>query len=368
LSFWFGVELAIDFGLPLVMAVVGVWLVWRGWPRGKRKGVRVCRACGYDLRETSGEKCPECGFAVNASRGAVFKLLSKRRLALAAVLCVPMMWVLWMGVTFFLWAGLYQYRISQLLGEQPSGASVVIQWPFAQQTQVTDQLYIPYVLCRMWQDRQGAWEAARLMMEPRNVTLTPRGGYFARSQEWLMFLVNGLVYPQAHYERYFPTYQEQMHLVTVNHATAQDHRLYGLMGQVGPISNLEIIGSQIDGKTLEEISKLKSLTQLVIQEVNAPIPDLLRLKELQNLDILMIDFGRPIGPHDIAVLDSLPRVTTLWLKAERVESGCDEALAKLISKPQLWRIHLEMELKEKDFPKTLDVKKGRFGEAYGERR
>lgn len=59
------------FGVPIVLAGSAIALVLIG-----QFGVRLlvplpkpnCPGCGYDLREPSGEKCPECGLVIGAAR------------------------------------------------------------------------------------------------------------------------------------------------------------------------------------------------------------------------------------------------------------------------------------------------------------
>jgi hypothetical protein len=45
------------------------WLLWRRRRLRRRRTQGRCLACGYDLRGSSGDRCPECGSVV-AARGA----------------------------------------------------------------------------------------------------------------------------------------------------------------------------------------------------------------------------------------------------------------------------------------------------------
>ncbi len=284
-----------------------------------------------------------------------------------------MAWVVWMGVTFFSWALVLHYRVSQLQVIQDSGATATLRWPYVYPNKprwpddVEPRLWVSWQVCRVWiPGKEDALDVAASLTDYKNVTLKPWDPNLPRGLQWWMFFTHWVLWPGNHYRRYAPVYPEPVAWVEISGATAADDKLFELLTKIGPVSHVAIMKSQIDGKTLEALSEMTTLTQLDIEAVNAPVPELLQLKSLQGLEILSIDFGRPIGEADIRLIDGLPKLTTLALTAQRAQAGCDEALAKLISKPRLWRIKLNIELKESEFPKTLKVMRERFDHSSAE--
>ncbi|MGP1310022.1 MAG: hypothetical protein ACTS27_07495 [Phycisphaerales bacterium] len=58
---------------PVFQGVFGAVLYFRAGPIARRlapTGVRLCRECGYDIKGVTGERCPECGAALQRSQSA----------------------------------------------------------------------------------------------------------------------------------------------------------------------------------------------------------------------------------------------------------------------------------------------------------
>src|SRR4051794_10183022 len=67
--YWLGMQLPESWGAWLWRAYLPVWIVFTAallasvagrWMLGRRRGIGICPACGYDLRATP-KRCPECG-------------------------------------------------------------------------------------------------------------------------------------------------------------------------------------------------------------------------------------------------------------------------------------------------------------------
>ncbi len=90
---WKACELGIDFGIPAAMACAGMWLIWWGFKPKWHWLARRCEKCGYDMRETEGMKCPECGRAAVNERELSGRKRNWKKVAGGVVLILPMFWI-----------------------------------------------------------------------------------------------------------------------------------------------------------------------------------------------------------------------------------------------------------------------------------
>ena len=58
-----GWHLTIPLVYPAVLSVSATWFVHHRLKRARRRVPCTCASCGYDLRGTTSEVCPECGVA-----------------------------------------------------------------------------------------------------------------------------------------------------------------------------------------------------------------------------------------------------------------------------------------------------------------
>ncbi len=374
MSPWFAIELLLDFALPLLLAALGFYLIRRSIPKSKIKSTPICRACAYNLTGVTASACPECGFTTTPTRKQIFRLVPKKRVIAGLLLTLPMLWVLWMFLTFYSWVLPLQYNLNNVIQRRLSGAVAKVNWQFP---------HFEDTRSDTWWDKTGIWLSAQAVMlwgpnqltfpdaqfearrltRKHNITLDPTLIASSLPLRLTNFTLQWLFWPGEHYRRYVKLLDEPPTSVVITDVTPKDQDLFDQIAGIGPFKELQVISSHIDGDSLHSISRLTAITYLNIQAVTAPMPELLQLKNLPNLENLSIDFGRPISPHDIQTLDTLPRLTTLTLTAHQVQPGCDAALAKLALKPTLWRLKLNVPLNEKDFPLTLTVIRDRFDDS-----
>jgi ribosomal protein L37E len=374
MSPWLALELFLDFALPALLFALGLYLIRSSIPKSKIKTTPICRACRYNLTGITAPTCPECGFPLSPTRRQLWDLIPKKRATLGLLFTLPFLWVLWMFVSFYAWVIPLQYHLNQVIQTRPSGAAAKVNWqyPHFEDTRsdtwrdqaglwLTSQIIILFTPPRPVSPNQVQFEAVRLTRR-HNVTLDPSLTSINLPVRTSTFIIQYIFWPTDHYRRYVQILDEPPSAVTITNASPRDQDLFSRLAKIGPFTELHVITSHIDADSLQSIADLPSLTFLDIQSVTAPMPELRQLQKLPNLENLSIDFGRPISPHDIQTLDTLPKLATLTLTAHQVQPGCDPALAKLASKPSLWRLRLNVNLTENDFPLTLAVLRQRFAD------
>ena len=53
--------------IAIILALIGLFLVWRGWRIRRRGDVPRCRKCDYNLTGLASDRCPECGTSLDTT-------------------------------------------------------------------------------------------------------------------------------------------------------------------------------------------------------------------------------------------------------------------------------------------------------------
>ncbi len=91
----------LDFGLPALLFFLGI-LLFRKTRNSRNSAALYCAKCKYDMRAATSLTCPECGFTHKSpTQLHPHKRFFHLKLTLAAFLCLPSIFVLFICLTYF---------------------------------------------------------------------------------------------------------------------------------------------------------------------------------------------------------------------------------------------------------------------------
>jgi hypothetical protein len=335
-------EIGIDFVFPALLFAVGFWLIWKGCRSYRRRAIPECFKCGYDMRESPGLMCPECGFTANSEALVNHGAVRKWRVAIGVVLCLPGLWLGAFSAWYF--PGASRISSSPYHGEYAPMVPVHIDIDtstYAHMSTPVNALSQRVMLMGFWwlgQGPQTIEEVARwstscnsLSLDSTPIGKLPAAVFVYAAEQWFC--------PLRHYCLYKPrpcyiradwaavTYEDDKPGPPV------PRRLLDDLTEMEGVNQVGIRHAVVEGDTFEVVSRLKSVTLLRLSDIAAK-PDeiacLARLKQLHSVDFT---YARRVTSGDFAALKECPSLKTVYITGkagfdDSAEGGLVELLAQ----------------------------------------
>ncbi len=339
---WYWVEMVVDYGIPVVIAALGWWMIVLGWRTYRKVPARHCPECGYDMRETAGLICPECGKSGGTQERIEHGFVRWKLVWLGRVMFVPLVWALVFtaiagSTKSYTWWTIWQatgvYRDG--VGNRVSVVATEGGWNTHEESVRENRLGFEALWqMRMWMDptfrgvangSQRTWETAderRRYLESTvsydvwTAGLGPESRFDINSPIMLTrarFMVHAWVYPVLHHGRYFWRHGDvNMFYVwggregqasSEGEPVEMPRETLGRMSRATQMARMNFIGVTCDDRVMEMIKEHDGLVSLRMGHVSASpraIQDALAGKD--DLTELTIELDRPLTDADLAGL------------------------------------------------------------------
>jgi hypothetical protein len=378
MSFWYVLEHFIDYGLPVLLGIVSLFLLWRGIPRGRIKSAPVCRACRYNLTGSSGDKCPECGFTTRPTRRQIWRLIPKTRIAVCLVLTIPLFWVLGMCVFVYSWAVPHHRAMDKLRTGSGIASVLLLPTDMAPGTQKANksagsnfntalprltaggkQKPRPLMACDLPEDN---WRLRIIdffltlignnvsnsnylgtsgleLLALENIILEPARATYGQGTQISVYVFHGLTRPYVHYTRRIPLCESgakisQAHIFD---AGKDERDLLASLAWLPDLKTVHVRASQLGPSGFRALTKLTNVSKLSIDTAHLTPAEFGAIENMTSLASLEVAFNRQLTAQDLQAMARLPKLECLVLNTRDtgLTTDCDKVLATLIEKGTL---------------------------------
>jgi hypothetical protein len=415
---WATFQYFLDFGIPLLLLLAGLWALRLALRKYRRKPHPRCFACDYDMHMAASLTCPECGHTTQTQKQLLHGRINRSRLLLAILLSTPALLI----AAIILYTALpapasQEQRLAALSGwVEPGGQAIFLHLP-ASPPRRQSLLPRPNALAHWTMERafqlwgitnpQQLWGSPRTQFTPSHTTLyqahvddqlsasnldfttrNPYGFAFAR------YIIHMLLRPLDHYERYYffttpPSFffsrgglQLDFGQLPLDAAQPELQRQRGtLLDLTQDLPGVQTITFN-DGlgkglklpppSTFQALAALRGVTNLNVQ-FHPLTPDQIRFFTV-NPSIANIqwwadpDVFEKFDQH-LDVIASFPALTTLnlhcmmWSSNRKIvfRTSCisDPTLAKLLSHRTLRETNIDCPIVPAQYPLTIAALKAR---------
>ncbi len=364
-------ERLIDFGVPLLLAAAGLYLVYRGLNPRRPGGVRACPKCRYDMRGTQSLMCPECGFAAPSERAMVRGMVRRPVVMLGAVMVLPSVWVgvfLLLTVPGSAMSNQAITRATERAEAEAKREGVTVG--FERLTSRLDAQNDPGIRLAQWAyfglrgvtslltgSAAGGpdqwWEAAGAdnktdepKLESPKVRRTLSGDPWCLS--WGRYVIHQWMSPIRHYRRYSPRASVVIGVKVVGPGMKErpQERVPGTVAQMllgmPMIHDAELRNIVVDDALVGALAKMPRLTTLTLADCEVGDAQLAGLQGNGGINWVSLELTRAPTSEMFLALGDWPGLTNLSISGPKFEDWKirDDAFAKLVSAPKLSALHL----------------------------
>ncbi len=362
MAWWKWLEVGIDFGVPALMLAVGLWLILRvGLGKWRRKAARRCFGCGYDMRETAGLVCPECGYEAKGQKLVERGRVRWRWLAVGVLLCAPGIWlagfwVLYTPKALARRAVEARYDDEYKLHYGPVSLRVNYQGQGVDEERgAADFRYRVFVwLMEDPAEMKSFCGIARGYFSPPDLEVTLEPGsvnlpsHLSYRDRVAVFLAHLFLYPQRHYGAYLPYIQVDEVVIEGTGAEVVPDAAHEDMKVFDELKDFAVFEMRVDDRLLGFLAKQKTLETVDMEKVEASAEGVALLGGLRELEHVRLSFERAVTTKEVEALSRVRGLTGLSLRSEKAEQGeWDAVLAKLVESHRLEDLILDFPMEMK---------------------
>jgi hypothetical protein len=359
-------ERMIDFGIPLVLAALGVFLIYRGL--NPRAWGRKCPGCRYDMRGTVGLKCPECGCVAGSEREVERGRISRRKVWAGAVLMLPFVWMA-VFVCLVVPGPIFENRRYSQMKEgvetaaQGEAVEVVFREnPVAKlagtpKDGVSTALF--FCLRGVWSCFEGAWRTGDQMWEGAQsdywlfgrespglmqTGMTRMNNGENWTLRWALFVAHQWAYPMRHYGRYSEKVREPWSAEITGAKVAETptntvpEALAERLGTIEELSELRLKNIVLSDAMVAVMVRMPNLRAVYFEGCEVSDGQLKALGANGRIYfVALLAMARPITSEMLMALSTWRKLSIVILTSARFTDlrVSDEAFAKLMASPDM---------------------------------